>query len=161
MTTQERIDELKQCAVWETHVSSLEALALKMDSELTEKTNEVARLREQKQEELDGISNNHVIRALRLFGCEKISKDGSLESWINLGAYRLEKVEKEVARLNEERDNLQKNLNALAGYFYRAMQIVEGFKVTLETVTEGEVECKQLKELREDMEAYSKANKSK
>jgi hypothetical protein len=34
MTTQERIDELKQCPAWETHVSSLEALALQLDSEL-------------------------------------------------------------------------------------------------------------------------------
>jgi hypothetical protein len=34
MTTQERIDELKQCPAWETHVSSLEALALQLDSDL-------------------------------------------------------------------------------------------------------------------------------
>ena len=34
MTTQERIDELKQCPAWETHVSSLEALALQLQSDL-------------------------------------------------------------------------------------------------------------------------------
>jgi uncharacterized coiled-coil DUF342 family protein len=67
----------------------------------------------------------------------------------------------EVARLRDERDKIQKNLDALAGFFYRAMQIVEGFRVTLETVTDGEVECKQLKELRQDIEAHTKANKPK
>jgi hypothetical protein len=34
MNPQERIDELKQCPAWETHVSSLESLALQLDSEL-------------------------------------------------------------------------------------------------------------------------------
>jgi ribosomal protein S27AE len=65
------------------------------------------------------------------------------------------------SKTKEERDKLQKNLDALAGFFYRAMQIVEGFRVTLEEITEGEVECKQLKELREDIEAHTKANKIK
>jgi hypothetical protein len=49
--------------------------------------------------EFDGITNNHVICALRLFGKEKMTKDGSLESWINLAADRLEKAEAEVERL--------------------------------------------------------------
>jgi len=49
--------------------------------------------------ELDGITNDHVIRALRIFGKERMTKDGSLESWINLGADRLEKAEAEVERL--------------------------------------------------------------
>ncbi len=34
MTTQERINELKQCAAWETHVLGLEELALQLDSDL-------------------------------------------------------------------------------------------------------------------------------
>jgi hypothetical protein len=49
--------------------------------------------------EFDGITNNHVIRALRIFGRETLTKDGSLESWINLAADRLEKAEAEVERL--------------------------------------------------------------
>jgi hypothetical protein len=53
------------------------------------------------QSELEGITTDHVIRALRIFGREKITKDGSLESWINLGAYRLEKAEAEVDRLED------------------------------------------------------------
>lgn len=53
--------------------------------------------------ELDGITNDHVIRALRIFGREKMTKDGSLESWINLGAHRLEKAEAEVERLQRLR----------------------------------------------------------
>ena len=52
--------------------------------------------------EFDGITNNHVIRALRIFGREKMTKDGSLESWINLGADRLEKAEAEVERLRSQ-----------------------------------------------------------
>jgi hypothetical protein len=51
--------------------------------------------------ELDGITNDHVVRALRIFGREKMTKDGSLESWINLGADRLEKAEAEVERLTK------------------------------------------------------------
>ena len=57
--------------------------------------------------ELDSITNDHVIRALRLFCREKISKDGSLESWINLGADRFEKAEAEVERL---RANLKRTI---------------------------------------------------
>jgi hypothetical protein len=72
-----------------------------------------------------------------------------------------ENIRTDLCREREERDKLQKKLDALGGFFYRAMQIVEGFRVTLETVTEGDVECKQLKELREDIEAYAKANKTK
>lgn len=52
--------------------------------------------------EFDGITNNHVIRALRIFGRETLTKDGSLESWINLAADRLEKAEAEVERLCRE-----------------------------------------------------------
>jgi hypothetical protein len=51
--------------------------------------------------ELDGITNDHVVRALRVFGREKMTKDGSLESWINLAADRLEKAEVEVERLTK------------------------------------------------------------
>jgi len=49
--------------------------------------------------DLEGINNDLVIRALRIFGREKMTKDGSLESWIHLGADRLEKAEAEVERL--------------------------------------------------------------
>ena len=49
MKTQERIDELTQCPAWETHVSSLEALALQLDSKLAEKTNEASKAQKFKQ----------------------------------------------------------------------------------------------------------------
>ena len=52
--------------------------------------------------ELEGITNDHVIRALRIFGKEKMTKDERLESWINLGADRLEKAEAEVEKLYRE-----------------------------------------------------------
>jgi hypothetical protein len=51
--------------------------------------------------EFDGITNNRVIRALRIFGRETLTKDGSLESWINLAADRLEKAEAEADRLEK------------------------------------------------------------
>jgi len=51
--------------------------------------------------DLEGINNDLVIRALRIFGREKMTKDGSLESWINLGADRLEKAKAEVEGLKE------------------------------------------------------------
>jgi hypothetical protein len=47
MKTQKRIDELKQCAAWETHVSSLEALALQLDSELCREREAHAKTREE------------------------------------------------------------------------------------------------------------------
>jgi hypothetical protein len=52
--------------------------------------------------ELDGITNDHVVRALRIFGREKMTKDVSLESWIKLGADRLEKSKAEVERLRSQ-----------------------------------------------------------
>lgn len=60
--------------------------------------------------ELDGITNDHVIRALRIFGKEKMTEDRSLESWINLGAHRLEKAERELSalqRLRPTRDDVK------------------------------------------------------
>jgi hypothetical protein len=50
---------------------------------------------------IDSLSNDHVIRALKIYGREKMTEDGSLESWINLGADRLEKLQAEVARLRD------------------------------------------------------------
>jgi hypothetical protein len=56
--------------------------------------------------ELGDITNDHVIRALRIFGRTKMTKDGSLESWINLGADRFEKAEAEVERLKKVIESL-------------------------------------------------------
>ena len=104
MTTQERIDELKQCSAWETHVSSLEALALKMDSELSEQTNEVARLRE----EIDELKLSEAALAEEL----KISDD-----W-------LKHTRNEVARLRELMrdyiDFIDENMGTTADWFMEA-----------------------------------------
>jgi len=56
--------------------------------------------------ELEGITTDYVIRVLRIFGQERMTKDGSLESWINLGAYRLEKAEAEVERLKKALESI-------------------------------------------------------
>lgn len=65
--------------------------------------------------QLDDITNNHVIRALRIFGRERITKDRSLESWITLGAHRLEEADAEVERL---RANLRRAVEIAVNLSY-------------------------------------------
>jgi hypothetical protein len=79
--------------------------------------------------EFDGITNDHVIRVLRIFGKEKMTKDGSLESWIRLAADRLEKAEDEINELKENSQRIGVNryqkINTLQSQLKRAVEIAE------------------------------------
>jgi len=110
--------------------------------------------------DLEGINDDHVIRALRIFGREKMTKDGSLESWINLGADRLEKAEAEVERLRtdlcREREAHNKTREDLEQLNIAGATAVEAAKLFKLRAEKAEAENVCLQELIQEFYEWSR-----